>query len=139
MAILTLEGSEKMQDTPKGLASTVLQYFGGPNVTPVLKLEPGVTPPPSIIPAKKPCGGCSGPTVIPSVPGGIVPVPLPPVVNNPATPLSDASESKKNPTYSQLSADGGSTVEITEGVSLSNDWWKYLVGAAVGYFIAKRK
>lgn len=79
------------------------------------------------------CMGCSHPTTTPTP--FPTPSPMPPAVPSPV-----ASPSSSLQTYSSLVAptNGSAAVTTTGASAMQGDWWKYLVGAAIGYFLAKR-
>lgn len=141
MATLAMTLSEAIAEQSGGA-----NYFGGPSSypvpilppVPVLKMPNGPTtilpPPPTN--GGSGCTGCTKkPGVIPSVPGGgITPITPPPEVL-----LSPGLTSgPKSTTYSQLVAAQSGDTTTAKDATMQADWWKYLVGAAIGYFIAKR-
>jgi hypothetical protein len=138
MALLNVETAEEQTFISSGGGTSWWDSF----VQSYLNPEPTPTPTPTTLvnvqtvePTQPKCLTCTVPTgTTTTTPTGPT-LPPPNIVLN--SPLSAVSQTGGKPTYSALA--GTDETDKETGPGMQSDWWKYLVGAAIGYALARMK
>lgn len=140
MALLTVESAEQQYFSSGGGTTSYWDKLVQSSLNPWS--EPVAPAPPttlvnnqSVDAAQVGCVNCAVPAQPAAAPTPTATLPPPNIVPN--SPLSAVSQTGGKPTYSALAGD--TETEVTTGPGMQSDWWKYLIGAAIGYAIARMR